>query len=65
MLVPTLLVVAVQLATAAPGPVRARVPADVPMSGLLELTRQGEIALLPVHDVQPFNAVVVTRSKEP
>lgn len=41
---------------------RARLPADVPQSGLLELTRQGEVALLPTHERQPFNALLFTRS---
>lgn len=43
-------------------PERARVPADVPLAGLMELARQGEIALLPAHNRQPFNALVITRS---
>jgi hypothetical protein len=53
------------LAPAAPPVARARVPADVPMSGLLELTREGEVALLPAHNQQPFNAILVTKSKDP
>lgn len=44
------------------GPERARVPADVPLAGIMELARQGEIALLPQHNKQPFNALVITRS---
>src|SRR5688572_18216858 len=44
------------------GPERARVPADVPLAGIMELARQGEIALLPQHNKQPFNALVLTRS---
>ncbi|HEY4222215.1 MAG TPA: SRPBCC family protein [Myxococcota bacterium] len=48
----------------ASSPERARLPADVPLSGLLDLSRQGEVALLPVHDQQPFNALIVTKSRE-
>lgn len=65
-MIPALLIPLLSLSTpAAPGPARARVPADVPMSGILELTRQGEVALLPAHNKQPFNALVVTKSKDP
>lgn len=44
------------------GPERARVPPDVPLAGIMELTRQGEVGLLPQHNKQPFNALVLTRS---
>lgn len=52
------------LVVGAPGPPRARVPASVSTSSLLALTGDGEVALLPQHDLQPFNAVLVTRAKE-
>ena len=55
-----MLVIAVLLVFAAPE--RARVPADVPLAGIMELTRQGEVALLPKHGQQPFNALIFTRS---
>lgn len=44
------------------GPERTRVPADVPLAGIMELTRQGEVGLLPRHNQQPFNALILTRS---
>ena len=64
MLAVVVLPIALQALLTAPPP-RARVPAEVSMAGLLELTRQGEVMLLPVHDTQPFNALLVTRSREP
>jgi hypothetical protein len=51
-------------ADAPKGPARARIPADVPMAGVLELTRQGEVALLPLRNKQPFNALLITRTKQ-
>src|ERR1051325_5325153 len=58
--------VALSAALASPGasPARAKVPADVPLSGLMELTKQGEVALLPAHESSPFNALVITKSKD-
>lgn len=58
------LVPVVFLAAAAGGPPRAHVPDGLPLSRLLPLTADGEVALLPEHDLQPFNAVLVTRSSE-
>lgn len=46
-------------------PARVQLPADVPVAGVLELTTQGEVALLPMHDEQPFNAILITRSATP
>jgi hypothetical protein len=60
MLIPISMTALLMIAGA--GPERARVPADVPIAGIMELARQGEIALLPQHDKQPFNALVLTRS---
>ena len=54
-----LLIVALLVVAA---PERARLPADVSLAGIMELTRQGEVALLPKHNQQPFNALIVTRS---
>lgn len=47
------------------GPARAQLPAEVRLSEVLPLTAAGEVALLPEHDRQPFNAVIVTRAPEP
>jgi hypothetical protein len=44
------------------GPERTRVPPDVPLAGIMELLRHGEVALLPRHNRQPFNALILTRS---
>jgi hypothetical protein len=51
-------------ALAGASPERARLPSDVPLAGIMELTKQGEVALLPKHDAQPFNALIATKSKE-
>ncbi|MBI1948422.1 MAG: SRPBCC family protein [Deltaproteobacteria bacterium] len=59
------LVPALLLLVAAAGPPRAHIPAEVRLAELLPLTAAGEVGLLPEHDRQPFNAVIVTRATEP
>ncbi len=56
---------ALQAVLAGAPPARAHVPGEVPLSGLLDLAREGEVALLPKPDTQPFNAIVITQSVEP
>ena len=54
---------ALLLALAVAGaPERARIPGDVSLAGLLQLSRQGEVLFLPRHNIQPFNAVIVSSS---
>jgi hypothetical protein len=48
------------LAIGTAAPQRATIPPDVSRDGLVELTRQGEVVFLPQHDVQPFNAVILS-----
>lgn len=64
-MLPLLLAPALALAAATAGPPRARIPAGVPMGTLLSLSSDGEVGFLPEHDVQPFNALLVTRAAVP
>ena len=43
---------------------RAALPKDVSLHALWSLAPQGEIMFLPTHNVQPFNGLIFTRSKE-
>src|SRR6188472_3979988 len=60
----TTTVLVVHAAFASGSPARAKVPAEVSAAGLLDLTKQGEVALLPAHESSPFNALVMTKSKD-
>src|SRR5688572_14887464 len=60
MFTPLILLLTVAAGTGSPP--RAKVPPDVSAAGLFELTRQGEVMLLPRHDEQPFNALLLTRA---
>lgn len=62
LLSPLALLLVLDAATAAPE--RARIPDAVRLAEVLPLTAAGEVALLPEHDRQPFNAVIVTRASE-
>lgn len=59
---PLALLLLLDAATA--GPARAHLPSEVRLADVLPLTAAGEVALLPEHDRQPFNAVIVTRAHE-
>lgn len=60
-----MLVPALALAAATAGPPRARIPPAVSMGSLLSLSTDGEVGFLPEHDLQPFNALIVTRAAVP
>ena len=57
-----LLALAIPVLLLAPALPRSTMPAGASQRGLMELARDGEVILLPVHDRRPFNAVLSTRS---